>query len=682
LAPSRTSLQRLFAPASVAVVGASTSPDKAGYQAVLALDGFPGEVFPINPKANEVLGRRAFASLGALARPVDLVLFAVPAPACLEAVREAIATGCGGGLIVSGGFAESGAAGRALQEELATLCAASTFRLLGPNTAGFINKAASLTASFVAGADHIPRGNVAVVAQSAGVNLTVSFLLAKLGYGVSLAVGLGNSIDVDAADVLEFLVEQPGTKAIALHLEGVARGRRLYEVVRRITPEKPVVVLTVGGQEVSAFAESHTGNLLGSYTLRRAALKQAGALLVDSTDELARAAAVLSRHRLSPKDEPGIGVLTAQAGPGLLMLERLKSEGVCVPTLREPTVRRIAGLLPPMTYLKNPVDTGRPGPSFAEVAAALADDEQIDAIAAYALHEPAALRASEVLPALARRVGKPILFGTAGPPADVSPTIDALRGEKIYVAESPEHLAQAAGVLARDAAARARLERIGEVAIASVGVELPRIRDEYSAKQLLVALGVPAPRGFACASHAEARAAWQTLGRSAVVKILAPEIQHKTEVFGVHANVTDEATLERALARLDAIPLTSPRRYLIEEMAPPGLELLLGAVRDESFGPTVTLGLGGTLAETFQDTVTRLAPITMTEAEEMLHELRAAPLFDGWRGSPELDRRAVQRALVAVGDFLCRHSDIKVFEINPLRVYPRGTLALDALLSC
>jgi acetate---CoA ligase (ADP-forming) len=677
---ARTNLERLFAPASVAVVGASTSPDKAGYQAVAALSGFRGEVFPINPKASEVLGHRTFASLRALARPVDLVLFAIPAPACVEGMREAIACGCGGGLIVSGGFAESGSAGRALQHELTTLCAGSTFRLLGPNTAGFVNKEVSLTASFVAGADRIPRGEIAVVAQSAGVNLTVSFLLAKLGYGVSLAVGLGNSVDVEAADVLEFLAEQPSTKAIALHLEGVARGRRLYETVRRITRNKPIVVLTVGGQEVSEFAESHTGNLLGSYMLRRSALRQAGALLVDSTDELARAVAVLSQHRLPTKVGSGIGVLTAQAGPGLLMLELLKAEGVSVPTLLEPTVRRIAEQLPPMTYLKNPVDTGRPGPSFAEVAAALAEDPQIDAVVAYALHEPAALRPSEVFPALSRRVGKPILFGTAGPPDEVSPVIAALRREGIYVAQSPEQLAQAASVLARDASARARLENSSGTATSSVAVELPPVCDEHAAKRLLEALGVPTPRGFACASHAEARAARQALGGSVVVKILAAEIKHKTEVGGVQANVTDDTALDRALSRLDAIPLTSPRRYLVEEMAPAGLELLMGAVRDESFGPTITLGLGGTLAEALQDTVTRLAPITMTEAEEMLDELRAAPVFDGWRGGPELDRSAVQRALMVLGDFLYRHSDIKAFEINPLRVYPCGILALDALL--
>jgi acyl-CoA synthetase (NDP forming) len=676
----RSDLSRLFAPRSVAVVGASSAPEKAGHQALLALGSFAGDVFPINPKAPEILGYRAFPSLRAVTRPIDLVVFAIPAAACVDAVREAIECGCGGGLVVSGGFAEAGAGGAAIQAELEALCLRSAFRLLGPNTAGFINNEISLTASFVPGASRIPDGAVAVVAQSAGVNLTVSFLLAKLGYGVSLAVGLGNAFDVGAADVLEFLAEQPRTRAIALHLEGVRDGRRLYETLRRVTPRKPVIALTVGREDVAEFAQSHTGNLLGSYAARLSALRQAGAVVVESTDELALAAAVLSRHRLPPKRSSGIGILTAQAGPGLLMLDQLKSSGVAVPTLTDPTRARIERLLPPMTYLQNPVDTGRPGPSFAEVLAALAEDERIDAVVAYALDEPAALRPQEVLPRVAERFDKPILFGTMGPPEDLASTRQALRSQGIHLAESPEQLAKAAIVLARDAAQQAQLVRSEPPVLVASAVRAPEARDEHAAKQVLEAIGVPVPRRIVCASHAEARAALQQLEKPVVAKILAPEISHKTELGGVHLNIEDEPALDRALGKLDAIPLTSARRYLLEEMAPPGLELIVGAVRDPSFGPTVMVGLGGTFAEALKDTATRLAPATPMDARAMLDELRAATLLDGWRGSPPLDRHALAQAIVSVGSFLCAHPGVTALEINPLRLYPSGVLALDALL--
>jgi len=678
--PSRTPLERLFAPTSVAVVGASGGPGKAGNQAVLALEGFRGEVFPINPKADEILGHRAYPSLASLGRPVDLVLFAIPAAGTPGAVREAIECECGGGLILSGGFAESGEEGARIQRELATLVAASEFRVLGPNTAGFVNRGLPLTASFVPSADRIPAGEVAVVAQSAGVNFTVAFLLANLGYGVSCAVGLGNAIDVGAADVLEFLADDPGTKAIALHLEGVKEGRRLYETLDRVTRKKPVVALTVGRQDVAEFARSHTGNLIGSFELRASALRQAGAVVVESTEALAEAAAVLSLGRLAPKRAAGIGIVTAQAGPGLLMLDQLKSRGVSVPLLSASTLARIREMLPGMTYTKNPVDTGRPGPSFGDVLSAVVGDPNIDAVIAYALNEPAALRPERVLPALAERTAKPIVFGTLGPRDEVAPVVDTLRAHGIHVAESPEELGRAAAVLAEDAARQVRLDRSDARGSLNGNLELPETCDEYTAKQVLRAIGIGTPRGVVCESREAALAAFQKLEKPVVVKIVAPQVEHKTEIGGVKLDIADAASLNSALDALDAVPLDSARGYLIEETAPPGLEVIVGAVRDASFGPTVMVGLGGTLAEALADTQVRLAPLTTADAREMLDELRGAALLDGFRGSPSLDRSKLAETLVRIGDALCDHPSIRELEVNPLRVYPEGVLALDALL--
>jgi acetyltransferase len=582
-------------------------------------------------------------------------------------------------VILSSGFAEAGGQGPALQAELARLCAGASFRLLGPNTAGFLNNDSSLVASFVVGAQLIPPGPVAVVAQSAGINLTVSFLLSRRGSGVSLAVGLGNAVDVDASDVLEFVAEQPSTKAIALHLEGITHGRRLYETLRRVTKKKPVVVLAVGKTDVREFALSHTGLLLGSQALRASAARQAGAVIVESTEELAAAAAVLALHRLPPNPRPGIGLMTAQAGAGIVMLDRLRARGVSVPTLADATVEEIQKRLPPLTYVKNPVDTGRPPPAFPEILEILASDPSVDAVISYALHERAALEPENVLPEVASRVRTPIVFGTIGPGEDAVATVAALRSRGIHVAESPEQLAEAACVLVEDAVRQARLGPEAKAA-PSTGVAVPSQRDEHALKQMLAALAIPTPRGMACASHAEAKAAFSQLKKPVVAKILAPEIAHKTEAGGVQLALHDEAALERALAKLDAIPVTSPRRYLLEETAPSGLELMVGAVRDAAFGPTVTVGLGGVFAEALKDTSTRLAPLTADEAQQMLDELRAAPLLGGWRGGPPLDRAALASVLVRVGDFLCQHADVNELEINPLRVYPDGVTALDVLL--
>ena len=276
--------------------------------------------------------------------------------------------------------------------------AATGVRLLGPNTSGFINPHNDCVASFVPGVDRLPKGRVAVVAQSGGVNLSISFLVQRLGEGLSLAVGLGNAVDVNSADVLAMLADDPHTRAIALHLEGVPNGRDLFETLRQVTPRKPVVALVAGRSDIGEFAVSHTGNLMGSHQRTVAALEQAGAVVVDSTEALAQAAAVLAQRRLPPKLRNGIGIVTGQAGPGLLIVDGLKSAGVEVPQLEDRTIERIQTLLPPMTFVKNPVDTGRPGPSFPELVSHVAADSRIDAVLVFGLSPPCWTRRRRCVP--------------------------------------------------------------------------------------------------------------------------------------------------------------------------------------------------------------------------------------------------------------------------------------------
>jgi acetyltransferase len=697
---SHANLTRLLDPQSIAVVGASTSPEKAGYQALLALREFGGRLFPINPGATEILGFGAYPSLVAARDATgvapDLALLVIPAAGVLDAIRDAARAGCGGVLVVSGGFAEAGEAGAKLQEEATALCREAGIRILGPNTSGFLRPRTRCAASFAPGVERIPPGPVAVVAQSGGVNLVLAFLVHRLGMGLSLAVGLGNAADVDAADVLEHLADDADTKAIALHLEGVSDGRKLFEALRRVTPRKPVVAVTPGRADIGAFARSHTGNLIGAWDRRVAALRQAGVVVMDTTDEAADAVAALACGRIPPKAEPGIGVLTGQAGPGLLIADRLRSAGVSVPELAPESLQRVESLLPPLTYLRNPVDTGRPSPSFPAVLRAIANDPRIDAVAVFALHEPAALDPVGVLSdarrdvaplsrgaasEVSRGVSKPLLFATTGLPDAVAPTLAALTAVGIPAFGSPERLATAARALAEDARLAWRVGRTAAIEPATLGGAVPEPPyDEARAKALVAAYGIAVPAGVACGTHAEAHAAFAGLRKPVVAKILAAEVAHKTEAGGVKVGIASPAALEAALAELDAITLSGPRRYLIEEMAPAGVELIVGAVRDPGFGPVVLVGLGGTAAEALQDTAMRLAPLSEDDAFDMLDELRGGRLLDGWRGGPPADRRAIARAIVALGRILLEQPALAEIEINPLRVVPGGVLALDALI--
>jgi acetyltransferase len=409
-----------------------------------------------------------------------------------------------------------------------------------------------------------------------------------------------------------------------------------------------------------------------------AALRQSGVVVVDTTDEAADAVVALARQRIAPKPDPGIGVLTGQAGPGLLIVDRLKAAGVSVPELASENVQRIESLLPPLTFVRNPVDTGRPSPAFPAVLRAIADDPGIDAVAVFALHEPAAL---DPVAVLGPGAGKPLLFATTGLPESIAPTLAALTQAGIPAFGSPERLATAARALAEDARLAWRVRRGAVATPIATPQGVPEAPfDEAKAKALVTAYGIPVPDGVACSTRAEAPAAFAALRKPVVAKILAAEVAHKTEAGGVKVGIDSPTALERALAALDAIPLSGPRRYLIEEMAPVGTELIAGAVRDPSFGPVVLVGLGGTAAEALQDTAVRLAPLSEEDALGMLDELRGRRLLDGWRGAPPVDRGAIARAIVALGRILIEHPTLAEIEINPLRATAGGVLALDALV--
>lgn len=696
---AQSNLRRLLVPESIAVIGASPSPQKAGFQMLRALAKFEGELYPIHPKATEVLGRKAYPSLTAIGKTVDLAILAIPAEGCAKALRDAADARCGGALIVSGGFAETGdeldggphdagprdaddpRAGAARQAALAAICAQSGIRLLGPNTSGFINPRVRCAASFAPGVEGLKPGAIGIVAQSGGINLTLSFLVHQLGLGLSTAVGLGNMTDVDAADVLEHLAADADTRAIALHLEGVPNGRKLFEMLARVTPVKPVVAMAVGRADIGAFARSHTGNLIGSHARKIAALKQAGAVIVDSTEDLATAVATLSRVRLPPKPRPGIALLTGQAGPGLVVADELRSRGVALPELADATATRLRDLLPPLTYTHNPVDTGRPSPVFADVLDAIAADPAIDAIGCFTLHEPAAIDPVAVLGGAVKRSVKPIVFGTMGAPGSIAPTLAALATSGVPAFAAPERLALALRVLAEDARAAWRLRETPAPAVVVPSESIIQSDfDEASAKELLGLYGIGTPKRVICRTPFGARDAFNELAKPVVLKILSREIAHKSEAGGVHLGIATIGELGAALAKLDQIPLAGERRYLVEEMAPPGVELVIGGVRDPAFGPTVAVGLGGVMVEAIGDVAVRLAPLGEADALEMLDELRGRAVLDGWRGAPAADRHAIARAIVAVGALMAAHPAIAELDVNPVRAYADRVLALDALI--
>jgi acetate---CoA ligase (ADP-forming) len=661
-------LDGLFTPRGVAVIGASRNPAKLGAVMARSLSTYDGPLALVNSRDPSAGHGSVAEAVDVLGAPIDLAVVCVPAPGCADAVAEAAKAGATAALVCAGGFAEAGHA--EYQQALTDVVDRYGIRLLGPNTSGFLVPSRKLTASFVPSAAEVPAGGVAVVAASGGMNHAVSFLLEEAGYGVSVAVGLGNSADIDATDVLDYLLDDPGTTAVALHIESVADGSRLAHAVGQLSARKPVVALVVGSNDVGEFAQSHTGALATSWRTTRGVLRQAGAVLVEDERQLVDAVGALSMTRLPASADPGVGVVTAQAGPGLLLLDRLRGAEIRVPELSSGTQQRLAGLLPPMTYQANPVDTGRPGPGFGDVVEAVREDESVELIAVYALSEPDSL---DLVSELSRRgAAGPTVVGVGGSSVDVDAVRSGLHERGFAVGTSPAALAHAVRALVEDARLANRRGVIDEP-VSSAQLP-PGPWDEDQAKSVLDSLGIRTPARVTCDSAEDAYAALDRLGGSVAVKILDAAVLHKTEIGGVHLGIRTRTELTEVLEQL------SNGRVLVEAMAPAGVDLIVGARRDPVFGPVVLLGLGGTTAEALADVAVRAAPLSIAEAASMPDELLGRALLDGWRNGPVLDRTELARVVRALGQVVLDAPAVEEIEINPLRLTRDGLVALDAVI--
>jgi acetyltransferase len=668
-------LGALFEPRGIAVIGASATPGKLGAAMARSLETFPGPVMLVNqrrPDPARGMHSSVAEAVQATGAPADLAVLCVPASATAGALAEAAAAGAKAALVCAGGFAEAGGPGLALQADVAAVVADTGIRLLGPNTSGFLAPGRGLVASFVPGAGSIPAGNVSLVAGSGGILHALAFLLAGAGVGLHLGVGIGNGLDVTAADVLDHLVDaSPGP--VALHVEGVTDGRPLVEAVERLTEQVPVVALVVGRNDVGDFARSHTGALTPVWRTARAALRAAGAVLVEDEREMVDALVALDKGRLVPKANPGVGLVTGQAGPAVLFTDRLKTCAVSVPPVGPATTAQLGKLLPALTHQGNPVDTGRPGQTFTDVLAAVGADPAVDLVATYALLEPGAFDLTAAVTAAAGRLGpggRPVVVATGGPPDDVAAARKELAAAGVAAYDGVAGAVTGVRALVDDAKARAaRAEAGGPVRLLVPEVfTLPVGEDE--GKRLLTWLGIATPARQACDDRAGAHAALARLDGPVVVKMLEPVVLHKARVGGVRLDVRTAAELDAAL---DALEGAGATRYLVEETAPAGLDLIAGARRDPVFGPMVMVGLGGDLAEDLETVVVRPAPLSEATAEGMLDELR----IGDWA-----DHSALVAAVTGLGALLAAVPEMAEIEINPLRATNDGRLvALDVVVN-
>lgn len=444
-------LQRLFDPDSIAVVGASTNEDKIGYEAMANAVAFDGRTYPVNPSSDgSVFGEPFVGSVTEIDETVDLALVCVPGPVVPDVIAECGEAGIGAAVIYAGGFAEAGEDGAALQSKIVDIAAEHDIALLGPNTSGFVVPGAALRCSFASGVADIPAGDVAVLAQSGGVAHDLAFRSTREGYGLSAMVGLGNRANVGFEEAIEYFDGHDATGAIVLHVEGTDDARSLLETCH--SSDTPIVAYKVGESDVGEFAESHTGALTGDHDLYLAGFEQYGVPTVDSTAALLDAGVALA-HEPEPSGM-NVGVVTAQAGPGIIIADRLQQAGAALPALEPETQAQIDEILPGITFSGNPVDTGRPMPEFGSVVEAVAADDQIDIVLVYELFEEALGFPVEAVDGLHEQTDTPVLFVSEGPPAAMTDQVSALREAGVPVYYQPERAADATATLAGYAALR------------------------------------------------------------------------------------------------------------------------------------------------------------------------------------------------------------------------------------
>jgi acyl-CoA synthetase (NDP forming) len=676
-------LEPLFAPTSVAVLGASTDPSKWGnWLARNALRGAHRRpVHLINRRGGEIDGHPLLASLADAGGQVETVVVSVPEAGLEQAVEESLAQGARALIVITAGLAETGEAGRTRERALVARVRGAGAVMLGPNCIGVYDA----LSEFHVSSNAYPAGPVGLISQSGNLSIELGMLLERCGLGLSRFASIGNQADVRLPDLVEHLAGHEPTRAIAIYAEDVADGRAFVEAARAAARQKPVVLLNSGRSAAGARgAASHTGALVTSDAVIAAACREAGVVRVDSPGELVDACLAFVR---SPRARGRrVAVLADGGGHGSVAADLLTAGGLEVPTFSAGLMTLIEPQLLQAGGIANPIDIidGADGlASFTGIARTVLASGEVDALmltgyfGGYALYsdeyrsdEP---REASALAALQGELDRPIVVHSLF--ADAVGDGTDLRARGLAAYERCEQAARACAALATPAPAAGR-------ALPQAAVPLGGTPGYVEARALLLESGLAYGAGGPARDADEAVALADELGLyPATLKAVDASLVHKSDAGGVRVGLADATDLRQAA--LDMIERLSPGLLFVERTADArdGVELVVGATRDARFGAIVLVGLGGILIETLRDTALALAPLDAAAAERLLRSLRVAPLLDGVRGRPAVDVAAAARAVVALGDAMAAHPEIAELEVNPLLVTPRGAIALDARIA-
>ncbi|MBO9650430.1 MAG: acetate--CoA ligase family protein [Variovorax sp.] len=711
-------LNPIFYPASIAIIGASKDPTKRGFRSIQKLleDGFQGEIYPVNPKEVSILGKPAYPALAAIPGPVDLALVCTPAMSLPDVIEQCGAKGVKGAVVLAGGFAEAGPEGIELQARMVEAARRHGVRIVGPNTSGIFNTHAH---SNIVGFSNLAAGGIGLLSQSGNMALSLVTEAQGNGHiGLSTYVGIGNESDIRFHEYLQYMRDDSNTKVVIAYVEGMQEGRRFLDALRSVAREKPVVIYKSGRTNAGrSSAQSHTGALAGDYAVSEGVLRQAGAIIARKSDEILSLAEALLLQPPMPMRR--VAVLADGGGHATIAADVLTEQGLSIAKLAERTKQKLAAILPSSASVANPVDVAGGTDSnpavFAECASLLLADPGVDALLVTGLFGGYGVRFSPTLTdvemetsrriaELHREFGKPVLihslYGSLH--GDLRPKpLTLIRELGIPVYDSLERAVRCVRGLAEFGEAQRRAMPIGDTppvrakrfaeVLRTCRREGRNVVLEPEARDALEDAGVEmlAPAIVARTAD-EAVEAYERLdGVPVAMKVVSRDIVHKTDAGGVLLNLTDEAGVRAAFDRI----VESGNNYtrsqlgreadltgvLVTPMAPRGgVEVIIGVVRDPSYGPVLMFGLGGVLVELLKDVVFRSLPLTEDDARSMLTEIRASRILDGVRGAPPVDKEALVRLMLGVSALCANYPEIAELDLNPVLAYPNGVGILDA----
>ena len=701
------SLEKVFNPRSVAVIGASEVPGKASERRTRSLieGGYKGDIYLINPKRSELFGRKAYPSITEVDKEVDLVMIVVAPRFLTSAVADSVRMGAKGIIIITAGLGETGEEGKKIEAEILNEAAKTGAYVIGPNCSGMFSASADMN---ILGVPQIEKGTISVLAQSGNVIDSLTHYARVRGVGFSKIISVGNAIGVNFHEYIDYLKDDPGTTVIMTYLEGISDGNNLVRVARETSKKKPVIALKVGRSGAGArAAASHTGSLAGDDIIVDAAFRQAGIVRISNVDELFDMADVFAGCPL-PKGNR-VAILSEGGGDNSIAADNAERHGMEVPVLSKETQERMKPFLLEGMPASNPIDYGGTAEEnphmITECVKVCMQDEQVDGIFVTGFFggfkdiiapHVAELeeQASQAMVDLVKTYKKPLFVHTSFAREPIR-SLDILKGAGVPVFESSERAAQCLSALMRFSVNQKKLSHMniptGEATErANVKRLFKTVQDEKrynlletESRDLLREYGISLPEAVLAGDSKEAVEAAKRMGYPLAMKVVSRDIIHKSDAGGIKLDLRDQEAITRAFEEIvhNAAKVTTKDRILgtlISPMAAEGQECIIGMIQDRQFGPVIMFGLGGVFVEILKDVSFRVAPLAQEDIDEMVKEIQGYKILTGIRGEKPKDIEAVKDILARISEIAIDNPEIKEIDLNPVIVHEQGASIVDS----